>query len=51
MVVGRSDQFATADAVAAEEGRLFGLGVPSRTVWFDGGHEVVPELLLDLATG
>jgi len=51
MVVGRSDQFATDDVVAAEEARLGGFGVPSRSVWFDGGHEVVPELLLDLATG
>jgi len=50
MVVGRSDQFATAEVVAAEEARLLGLGVPSRTVWFDGGHEVETGPLLDLAS-
>ncbi len=49
MVVGRSDHFATADVVATEEARLLGLGVPSRTVWFDGGHEVVTGPLLELA--
>jgi len=48
MVVGRTDEFATADLVAREEARLRGLGVPFRTVWFEGGHEVLPETLVQL---
>jgi len=45
LVLGRQDQFATPEIVAAQEARLHELGVPHETIRFDGGHEIVPDAL------
>jgi predicted esterase len=45
LVVGKQDQFATPQVVAREEGRLREHGVPFRTLWFEGGHEVGGEVI------
>ena len=49
MVLGRHDDFAKPELVAAQESRLKELGVPHETIRFDGGHEIVPDALLNLA--
>lgn len=51
MVLGRHDEFAKPELVAAQEARLKELGVASETIRFDGGHEIVPEILRCLADG
>ena len=45
LVLGRQDQFATPEIVAAQEARLRELGVPHETIRFDAGHEIVPDAL------
>lgn len=49
VVLGRHDDFAKPDLVAAQESRLKQLGVSYDTIRFDGGHEIVPETLRGLA--
>jgi predicted esterase len=49
MVLGREDDFAKPELVAAQESRLKELGVPYRTIRFDGGHEIIPDTLRSLA--
>jgi predicted esterase len=49
VVLGRQDDFAKPDLVAAQESRLKQLGVPYESIRFDGGHEIVPETLRSLA--
>ena len=49
VVLGRHDEFAKPDLVAAQESRLKELGVPYETIRFDGGHEIVPDALRNLA--
>lgn len=49
IVLGRSDEFASPELVAAQESRLAGLRVPHETIRFDGGHEIVPDVLRGLA--
>lgn len=49
LVLGRKDEFARPDLVAAEEVRLNELRVPHETIRFDGGHEIVPDTLRSLA--
>jgi len=49
IVLGRQDEFANPELVAAQEVRLKELGVAHRTVRFDGGHEIVPDVLRSLA--
>jgi hypothetical protein len=48
-VLGRSDEFAKPDLVAAQESQLNELAVPYETIRFDGGHEIVPDVLRSLA--
>lgn len=50
MVVGRSDEYATRDVVAAQEARLTAAGVAYETIWFDGGHDIVESGLRQLAS-
>ena len=49
VVLGRHDDFAKPELIAAQESRLKELGVAHETVRFDGGHEIVPEVLRSLA--
>lgn len=45
IALGTSDDFASPELIAAQEARLQELGVPHTTIRFDGGHEVIPEVL------
>jgi predicted esterase len=45
IALGTSDDFASPKLVAAQEARLRDLRVPHTTIRFDGGHEVLPEVL------
>lgn len=45
IALGTSDDFASPELIAAQEARLRELGVPHTTIRFDGGHEVIPEVL------
>lgn len=49
VVLGRQDDFARPELVAAQESRLRELGVSHQIVRFDGGHEIVPAALRSLA--
>jgi predicted esterase len=49
VVLGRHDDFAKPELIAAEESRLKELGVPYDAIRFDGGHEIVPDILRSLA--
>jgi predicted esterase len=49
IVLGRQDEFANPELVAAQEVRLKELGVAHQTIRFDGGHEIVPDVLRRLA--
>jgi predicted esterase len=49
VVLGRQDEFAKPDLVAAQASRLKELDVPHEIIRFDGGHEIVPDTLRDLA--
>ena len=49
LVLGRDDEFAHPELVAAQEARLHKLAVAHRIVRFDGGHEIAPDILRDLA--
>ena len=49
VVLGRQDDFAKPDLIAAEESRLNALDIPYETIRFDGGHEIVPDALRTLA--
>jgi predicted esterase len=49
VVLGRQDDFAKPDVVAAQESRLKQLGVQYETIRFDGGHEIIPDALRSLA--
>ncbi len=49
VVLGRQDDFANPDLVAAQEARLKELRIPYETIRFDGGHEIVPDALRSLA--
>jgi predicted esterase len=51
VVLGTKDQFARPDVVAQQEARLRELGIAHDTVRFDGGHEINPEVLVQLAEG
>ena len=48
IALGTSDDFASPELIAAQEARLRQLGVPHTTIRFDGGHEVIPEVLMRL---
>lgn len=45
IALGTSDDFASPELIAAQEARLRDLRVPHTTIRFDGGHEVIPEVL------
>ncbi len=49
LVLGRNDEFARPELVAAQEARFKELRVPYETIRFDGGHEIVPDTLRSLA--
>jgi predicted esterase len=48
--LGRQDEYAKPEVVAAEEMRLKGVGVAYELIHFDGGHEIVPDALRSLAS-
>jgi predicted esterase len=50
VVLGRQDEYAKPEVVAAEETRLKDLGVDCELIRFDGGHEIVPDVLRSLAS-
>jgi predicted esterase len=45
LVVGSSDRFITAKVLARDEARLHEAGIPYRVVRFEGGHEIVADVL------
>jgi predicted esterase len=49
LVLGRSDEFASPELVAAQAARLKELGIPHEMIRFDGGHEIIPDTLRTLA--
>lgn len=49
LVLGRQDEFAMPELVAAQEARLKQLGVAYQTLRFDGGHEIDPDTLRSVA--
>jgi predicted esterase len=49
IVLGRQDEFANPELVTAQEARLKELGVTHKPIRFDGGHEIVPDVLRTLA--
>jgi predicted esterase len=49
IVLGRQDEFANTELVAAQEAGLKELGLAHQTIRFDGGHEIVPDVLRRLA--
>jgi predicted esterase len=49
VVLGRQDDFAKPDLIAAQEVRLKQLGVSYDAIRFDGGHEIDPDTLRALA--
>lgn len=48
-VIGRQDDMAQADTIAAEDARIERLGIAAETVRFDGGHELNTEVLQQIA--
>lgn len=51
VVLGRHDEFANPELVTAQEARLKELAVAHKTIRFDGGHEIVPDVLRRIADG
>ena len=49
IVLGRQDEFASPELVTAQEARLKELDAAHQTIRFDGGHEIVPDVLRRLA--
>ena len=51
--VGTKYAYANAkpELVAAQEARLKELDIPHTTIRFEGGHEIVPEMLMRLTEG
>jgi predicted esterase len=49
VVLGRHDEFAKPELVAAQESRFKEVGVSYELIRFDGGHEIVPDTLRSLA--
>ena len=49
IALGTSDEFASPVLVAQQEARLHALSVAHETLRFDGGHEIVPEVLSRIA--
>jgi predicted esterase len=49
IVLGRQDEFANPELVATQEARLKALGVAHQSIRFDGGHEIVPDVLRRIA--
>lgn len=45
IAVGDNDEFARPDVVTAQETRLKALNVEHRSIRFNGGHEITPEVL------
>lgn len=45
IALGTGDDFASPELIAAQEARLGELHIPHTTIRFDGGHEVIPEVL------
>jgi predicted esterase len=48
IALGTRDDFAGPELIAAQEAKLRELHVPHTTIRFDGGHEVLPEVLQQL---
>ena len=48
IALGTGDEFARPVLVAQQEARLNALGIAHETLRFDGGHEIVPEVLTRL---
>lgn len=51
LVAGRHDEYVTDKILARDAARLDAAGIPFRVVRFDGGHELSPEVLRDVAAG
>lgn len=49
LVMGTHDRFAGESELAAQEARLRAADIPFRTIRYDGGHEIDPEVLAALA--
>jgi predicted esterase len=48
IVLGTNDEFAKPELIATQEARLRELRVPHTTIRFEGGHEIMPEVLMRL---
>jgi hypothetical protein len=49
IVIGRTDQYISPEAVASERARLDAASVRYRLIEFDAGHSIKRAVLLDLA--
>jgi predicted esterase len=49
IVLGEHDEFARPDLVSAQEARMKELEVDVRLIRYDGGHEILPEVLRSVA--
>lgn len=49
LVIGTEDEYISAERVAEEEARLDAHGIAYRTVRFDGGHRIDPDVLEHVA--
>ncbi len=49
LVIGRTDQYISGDAVAAERKRLAEANVPAEFIEYDAGHSIKRAVLIDLA--
>lgn len=51
VVLGRQDELARPELVTSQGARLSQLRIPHQTVRFDGGHEIIPDVLRAVADG
>jgi len=49
VVLGDNDEFARADLIAQQHVRMHELGIPHDTIRFEGGHDIKPDVLKQIA--
>lgn len=49
VVLGTNDEFAQPDLIAQQDKRMREMGIPHRIIRFDGGHDIKPDVLKQIA--